>query len=74
MRIAVKFFMLFCGCGLLGSAFVPLVMWAVCAALVNYGSEVPENLPTIHELVMRHLVYSLEMAVGLLLIKRGLTK
>lgn len=74
MRIVVKFFILFAGCGILGSAFVPLVMWAVFAALVNYGSEVPENLPTIHELVMRHLVYSLEMAVGLLLIRYGLIK
>lgn len=73
MRIVVKFIALFVGCFALGAAFVCLVMWGVFIALVDFGP-VPENLPAMNEVIVCHLVYSLEMALGLLLIKWGLTK
>jgi len=74
MRIVVKFIALFAGCFALGSAFVCLVMWGVFIALVNfYGPQDHTDLPTMNELIIHHLVYSLEMALGLLFIRWGLS-
>ncbi len=75
MRIAVKLIALFAGCFALAASFVCLTLWGVFIALVNYyGPPATTELPTMPGLIVHHLVYTLEMALGLLLIKYGLTK
>ncbi len=70
----LKFGLLFLGCFFVEAAIVPLIMWGVTGALVNfYPNEVAKiAIPSMVNLVIYDLLYSLELAVGLICIKKAL--
>ncbi|MBI2062148.1 MAG: hypothetical protein HYT64_00420 [Candidatus Yanofskybacteria bacterium] len=69
-----KFGLLVLGCFFVGAAVVPLVMWGVTGALVNfYPNEASKiAIPSMMNLILYSLIYSLELAVGLVCIKKAL--
>lgn len=69
-KLIIKLIAFLAGCFALGASFVCLVMWGVFIALVNfYGPQDYTELPTMPSLIIHHLVYSLEMALGIWLIR-----
>ena len=69
-----RFGLLFLGCFLVTMAFVPLVSWGVTLAIVNFDSSdgIKLSMPGISQLVSLNLIYTLELALGLFCIKKGL--
>jgi len=53
-------------------ALVPMIMWGVLTALVNFSPQEFDK-PEMITLILYHCGYALEMALGLLLIKLGLS-
>ena len=68
----MKFLLLLLGCLLLTMAFVPLVQWGVFSALVNFHQTKELNMPTMVSLIGYNLVYTFELATGILCIKKYL--
>lgn len=72
MNQLFRFGLLFLGCFLLTMAFVPLVTWATVSALVNFYPTVKVAVPSMDQLVSYNLLYSAELALGLLCIRKAL--
>ena len=75
LEIDLKKALLVAGCFLLQGAVIPMIMWGVTAGLANfYPVEATKlNLPTMTQLMTYSVIYSVELAAGLLLIKKGLS-
>ena len=69
-----RFGLLVIGCFLVTMAFVPLVSWGVTIAIVNLDTSDATKLimPGISQLISFNLIYTLELALGLFCIKKGL--
>lgn len=72
MSNLLKFGLLFLGCFLVTMTFVPLIMWGSMFALVNFYPSIKLALPSMAQLVGYNLLYSLELALGLLCIRKAL--
>ena len=72
MSNLLRFAILLLGCFLVTMAFTPLIMWAVFSALVNFYPTVKVFLPPMSQLIGYNVLYSLELAFGLVCIRKAL--